>query len=643
MLQSSPNVWYNIDELYTISNQGTIELNTMDNKDRMSATTSSGSYQRNIYSNKATAQQNSPGSTKISGTQKIINSSKIHFLRHILDTERTMTERLIWSTIIIIIAMLAIIIGVCALRSFAKPVLSESYVPVSEIFFPAVTVCPQNKIYNQTTRQNSRIPNFNLEDANKFEESELRKMLCDTPQDMDETMSPTQKRTSRSFDESWMTRALLRFSPQLNKFMHSCKFGNEDCFDEFGKTITEEGLCFTFNGFNLRDLFNHDLILPIQEDTVPSDDGEKPFRYMTAGANLPLVTSSLTRTSKSDLPLTSNPRRAASHLQYLTLDLFTINEYAEDSCRADAGFKIFIHDPETPAHTSTAAGVYEVAMDNEMTVTIAPTQHSTDAVAAGTDAYRCHEWRNRHSMMTNAANHHSMMTNAPNHHSMMTNAPNASMDQLERQELRRFKLYSKTNCQYDVIAQFMEQCAGCVPFYLPRKMDSVICNSTSRLILKQCKEELSSSDITKHCIPGCQNVAYSISTSQKYYRWTVEHKFRKYTAMSRVIVRFNDQYAVSKRWTEESLMGKTCALVLFVLVVVLSVFFGISVISLAELIYCLFAILCRKDKPQPNIPLTKTDPIVAEDPIAELELDKITEESPTFSDDLRTFRGRDGF
>ncbi|RZF39945.1 hypothetical protein LSTR_LSTR002348 [Laodelphax striatellus] len=549
MLQSSPNVWYNIDELYTISNQGTIELNTMDYKDRMSATTSTESYQKNI-GNKVTTHQNTPGATKISHTREIINKSKIDFLRHVLDTERTMAER--------------------------------------------------------------------------FEESELRKMLCDT-QDMDETSSTSQQRTSRSADGSLMTRA-LRFSPQLNNFMYRCRFGNEVCFNEFEKTVTEEGLCFTFNGFNLGDLFNNDLVLPMQEDTIQSDDGEnnKPFRYMTAGFSLPLVTSltsTLTRSSRlSDPRLTSNPRRAASHLQFLTLDLFTINEFAEDSCRADAGFKIFIHDPETPAHTATAAAVHEVAMDNEMTVTIAPTLFSTDASAAGTDAYRCHAWRNYHSA---------------------TNAHNNSMEPLERQELQRFKFYSKANCQYDVIAQFMEQCARCVPFYLPRKPDSVICNSTSRFLLEQCKEELSSSGITKHCIPGCEHVSYSISTSQKYYRWTVEHKLRKYTAMSRVIIRFNDQYAVLKRWTEESLMAETCALVLFVLVIV-SVFFGISVISLAELLHSLLAIVCRKDKPQPNI-VSKNENILIEDPIAELDIEKITEESPTLSDDLRTFRGRDGY
>lgn len=59
------------------------------------------------------------------------------------------------------------------------------------------------------------------------------------------------------FTNSGFFDVISQIAPEFHNTMFSCNWRNDDpyCFKNFRTTITEEGVCYTFNALNSRDIY----------------------------------------------------------------------------------------------------------------------------------------------------------------------------------------------------------------------------------------------------------------------------------------------------------------------------------------------------------------------------------------------------
>lgn len=55
-------------------------------------------------------------------------------------------------------------------------------------------------------------------------------------------------------------RMLYEMAPKLNDVFETCRFLDEavDCYRIFKPTLTEDGVCYTFNSFDSKQMFNEE-------------------------------------------------------------------------------------------------------------------------------------------------------------------------------------------------------------------------------------------------------------------------------------------------------------------------------------------------------------------------------------------------
>lgn len=60
-----------------------------------------------------------------------------------------------------------------------------------------------------------------------------------------------------NYNSSGLIDILEEIAPSLNDTMFDCGWKNEnkECFDLFKTTLTEEGLCYTFNAMNSHEIY----------------------------------------------------------------------------------------------------------------------------------------------------------------------------------------------------------------------------------------------------------------------------------------------------------------------------------------------------------------------------------------------------
>ncbi|XP_075227468.1 pickpocket protein 28-like [Lycorma delicatula] len=534
MIKSTPNVWYNIDELYTITSNGKTELNvnmpdgkrSVMNNDELTLS----SLDVNEYSNNNNNKNKSRFSTK--------RKSCIHIFADKCNENRQDRIKWIFIMIIILICCVLLVWSILAnlINGFKHPHHEINYMLVNQIPFPAVTICSENKI----NKQSSDVDSDNL---SWYKEWELMKALCDL-----EIYGNPPYNVER--DNSIINKALLKFSPpSVKNFVKTCKYGDLHCFDYFTSVITDDGLCFTFNGINSSLLYNSEWSNTGIDETESGSD-KKVSNYVEGWSPDSGYLFSYNYT-------VLYPKYAASHKHELILELMAKEDLeemsADDSCRGSNGFKVMIHDPATVPHISTSK-VISVPSDTATNIIVTPTLTTIarDMSLQYPDKYPCQLWNNH--------------------------------------KLDYFKWYTKENCVLECFTKFTLHLCNCVGFYMPRKNDTEVCDSGKKWCLDSAYETFFfNNEVFNNCscLPTCDQILYDISSSSKYYSWSKYHKIHTYKSMSKVIIRYDDfQLSWHKNTLEYSVVLPFLTIVqlivlgIFILVVT---FFGISVINIVEL------------------------------------------------------------
>uniref|UniRef100_A0A182T5M0 Pickpocket n=1 Tax=Anopheles maculatus TaxID=74869 RepID=A0A182T5M0_9DIPT len=425
---------------------------------------------------------------------------------------------------------------------------AEKPTPIYDIPFPAVTICPLTKV-------KSSVLNFTavyqrvLEGSGNVTEEEYdqflaMKQVCD--------FSFNTFLSNQSFDDN-LVHVLQDMAPPFEETFLSCIWRNKyfSCDNLFEKTLTERGICYTFNGLS------EDAIL--RKEQFHQD-------YKHLGEKRSSENWSMEQGYKPNLGLDVYPRRVVSSgspaglIVILKSDVEDMDYLCGNSFQ---GFQVQIHTPNQIPQISSQS--IRVPVNHELTVRLDPYLITTSKNVKSYSAQkrRCYYPHERY--------------------------------------LRFFRTYTKPNCVLECLSNFTLHMCGCVQYSMPRPPGVHICgierlacceraelilqeqglglvdNSTTRMLLQSC-----------NCLPACIFLEYKTEISQAHFEWrrlvNTIHLFERemnHSEMSSLLIYFKEAQFISIK--RNQLFGvndfiANCG-------GILGLFMGVSLLSIVEILY----------------------------------------------------------
>ncbi|XP_054267290.1 pickpocket protein 28-like [Macrosteles quadrilineatus] len=420
---------------------------------------------------------------------------------------------------------------------------SESWTPVWQIPFPAVTICSEakskNKVYNITEAIYK-----NMTDPDEQKILDAVSLVCDNHVNWN---SP-----NMFIDENGINH-ITRVSPSLDDVLFLCRWklgAPVNCAELFVPVMTEEGQCFSFNILHNLDSYRENLI---QYRDLPVD--QKLEKYWNLGDGYDIRA-----------PLDVYPKRAlgAGAKSGLFIVLRTYTWDLDYYCRGPVqGYKIKLHNPaEIP---QIGESYFRVPLDSEIVLSV------------------------KANMMTTSE---SLLNYSPNKRQCFF--------PFERY-LKYFKVYTQNNCQLECLTNYTLHQCNCVKFYMPRSANTQICgagqknctiNALDSLNIQQITEAMHELDFEGkcNCLPSCTSILYDAETSQAPFDYKAVFGAYKENEtdpeivgvrLSRVSIYFKESQFITSRRRE--LIGyadflSQCG-------GLLGLFSGFSIMSLVEIIY----------------------------------------------------------
>lgn len=145
---------------------------------------------------------------------------------------------------------------------------AEKLTPISEIPFPAVTICPNNKLRKEKINFDEIYEMLNeTEDSYSVNFVRIRRLvdalnMCGSKKLKEKFADILSKLYLKSeyliYDSKILSR-LLGVSTRRDDIIHRCEWGDlglQNCYSQFRTVITNQGFCFTFNLLDFLELFD---------------------------------------------------------------------------------------------------------------------------------------------------------------------------------------------------------------------------------------------------------------------------------------------------------------------------------------------------------------------------------------------------
>ncbi|GJQ86100.1 hypothetical protein Trydic_g15256 [Trypoxylus dichotomus] len=429
--------------------------------------------------------------------EECTGATSIHGVQYIGDRQRSCVERLIWAVIV------ATSVSICTkyvLQTYRKwessPVyvtIGSGLVPIRDISFPAVTICPEVKsdadIYYYADWIQKAFDNETYLNKTERLHFEYMSVICNR------THAKSDGFNHQSFGPE-IYDFLYSILPNFNDTFIDCKFsdGPKSCEEIFTPIFTKDGICYTFNTLDRAELFSKDVqhyqnfynafkSRCFNQKFEPDCEISYPRRASSSGVDAGLVVELRARAKDMDF-------KCASPLQ---------------------GYKVIVHNPsEVPTQNHN---YLRLPLDQAVFVSLSPEVITT-----------------RQVLETYAASERQCYFN-------------------NEKKLSRFNHYTRYNCEVECLSYLIERILECLDFYLPRKNESIpicganmslpikiiekilvtyISNTTflnlqlGDLVIKALIEELKLVEQTSNycdCLPSCRAIDYSFETTQTDYYW----------------------------------------------------------------------------------------------------------------------------
>ncbi|XP_053668363.1 pickpocket protein 28-like [Anopheles marshallii] len=424
---------------------------------------------------------------------------------------------------------------------------AEKPTPIYDIPFPAVTICPITKVkssrLNFTTVYQRVIQGGGSVTEQEFDRFLAMIQVCD--------FSFNTYLVNQSFDDN-LVHMLQDMAISFEEIFLMCIWRNNyvNCMDLFKPTLTERGICYTFNGLS-------------EDDILRTEEYHRDFQHM--GENRSSANWSIEQGYRANLGLDVYPRRVVSAgsdaglVVLLKSDVEDMDFLCGNSFQ---GFQTQIHTPHQCPQISTQS--IRVPMEHALTIRIDPflVTTSENVISYSPQKRLCYFTHERY--------------------------------------LRFFRVYTKRNCELECLANFTLHMCGCIQFSMPRAPGVHICgiekleccdraeailqeqglgliDNSSRILLRSC-----------NCLPGCIFLEYKTEISQAHFDWrrltSTIHLFEKelnHSQLSSMSVYYKEAQFISIK--RNQLFGlndfiANCG-------GILGLFMGVSLLSIVEILY----------------------------------------------------------
>ncbi|XP_044759462.1 pickpocket protein 28-like isoform X2 [Coccinella septempunctata] len=418
-------------------------------------------------------------------------------------------ERLWWITIFILG-----VIGSCIMvyqiwdKYVSTPVLvslATKEEMIRDIPFPAVTICPQAKVANKCLNYTNILM---ARKAGRMEETDPREniifdymsLLCksDNHEGTISILLKSLNETTRkmlelagapiSHKKGFSLHDYLRFltyCSTVNLSEAHCEWmgGKIKCKDVLTPILTEKGLCFSFNMYDVRDIYSDLNTMNYAREGVRRKDWSPDRGYFRKTENLEEL----------------YPRKAflSGAKNAFVAVFFTHKDDIDYACEdfSIQGMQVTLHTPTRIPRPERVS--FSVGLDSIANAAVIPSYTQTS------DRIKHYDPKKRFCYFEN-----------------------------ERQ-LKYFKFYSQSNCNFECYINYTITQCDCVNFYMPRDNETRVCRLSERFclqdarksynedILKERLDRFRSDDKTMcKCLPLCADLSYNAELSQSEWDWS---------------------------------------------------------------------------------------------------------------------------
>lgn len=280
---------------------------------------------------------------------------------------------------------------------------------------------------------------------------------------------------ARNYSHADMVGILRNISVKVQETILTCHVNGVRCKELFTETLTDEGICFTFNGFSSYDFFR---------DGVLHDE----YRYLNGQKNMTNWnpnTGFVPGKTYQSYPI----RALGSGLEAgLSMMLMVADTDAEEHCREQQGFKFILHAPKE--YPQVRKKFVLVSYSQDVTLAVRPIIYKTSTELSGYHPNR------RHCYFSH------------------------------ERPLKFFRIYSQINCELECVTNFTLQFCGCVKFSMPRSQGTRVCQTSEIGCVMNAENEmlkraaairlkkLQNLDTACDCLPDCTSIEYDAEITQ---------------------------------------------------------------------------------------------------------------------------------
>ncbi|GAB0099481.1 hypothetical protein DMENIID0001_153430 [Sergentomyia squamirostris] len=462
--------------------------------------------------------------------------STVHGVKYLAEEDRPAWEKILW---IILFALSIFACGKLIERAWSKlsnnplaVTFAEKAVHITQIPFPAVTICTSVKF---------RSTAFSF--SNYTDHPEKYKYWKETYRNLGQLCENFDPMPG-DLDDSILNR-IRDVGPTDLDMMKVLTFRDDklDVGEYFHESFTSEGLCYTFNRLPLADIYTSDCVFSQQNESFPFQS-KINWTVETGFGN-----------HQEFYPLRASNTRQESGL---TIILQLTKKDIDIACRRSVGFTIQFHSPSDVPRMDEHAVI--IPVDRFAQLAIEPN-----------------------------------IINTPRNIEIYPPEKRQCFFNSERQ-LQHFRIYSERNCKMECLANWTLAICNCVQFFMPRNNSVPICGPSAKYCIEKCLTVMDRPDVAIdnitvpkcNCMPSCVTLSYNadlthsaidyeaLATVDEIYHDPSSKKFHVY-----VMMYFNENKFYAMQRSE--LFGQTD----FISSVggFLGLFMGISVLSLAELVY----------------------------------------------------------
>ncbi|XP_055598387.1 pickpocket protein 28-like [Uranotaenia lowii] len=508
--------------------------------------------------------------------QEFCCNTSIHGIQYL--EKKSNLERLIW-TVVLCTSIIGCVfyIGQIYQKWDEKPVIlsfAEGYTPIWEIPFPAITICPQIKATPERLNFSQELEAFInktswTNDTDRIDDMLAMAQVCD--QSFLDNMFYLKLHLPNKTSNLSYSTLIEDLALTEDDVMGHCKVRNnlDDCEDWFLRSMTEEGICFTFNGLDQSDLLRPQFLQNLNGWKAPSTNWSRESGYPPSAGFEAFPFRALGASPQEGL------------VMVLASDIFE-NDF---DCRsATKGFKVFIHPPDVYPRVMKS---YILVQENyEVNIVLKP-----------------------HVITTSSK----LRKTSPERRQCIFN---------QDRQLEYFQIYNQKNCELECLTRYTLQRCGCVRFSMPHTNDTAECEMSNIKCVIEAEKELTEMSLPNdegkptfwascNCLPACISYQYEFEVTESESSKTSGRRssFKQLEDYGGDITRLNiyfkkSSFLASRRselYTLTDFVANCGGL--------LGLFMGFSLVSVIELLYyCLLRPALnlwnkwKKSDRQPSLP-----------------------------------------